>query len=92
MIVKILGGFDIVAALVIFFSYFNFIPEKLILFIALILLAKGIFFLISKDIASAIDVVIAIVLISSTQIHIPYAITALMAFFLIQKGFFSWLA
>ena len=63
MIAKILGILDILCAIFLgLFFFFSFIPIQLLMFVGLYLAAKGLFFLISKDIASIFDVVIAVVI------------------------------
>lgn len=89
--IKILGIIDLLAA---FFFLFNlwlgrFFPDKLVLIFALIILIKGIIFILIADFASAIDVIAGIVIILSLNMHIPFILSALVVVFLLQKGFFS---
>tara|TARA_Y100000310_G_C20631812_1_gene789058 strand:+ start:860 stop:1141 length:282 start_codon:yes stop_codon:yes gene_type:complete len=93
MILKIFGALDIIAALSIWFGhFFNIIPQSFITLIAFYLLAKGIFFLISADIASILDVISAIIIFISFSVNMPGFIIIIVSLFLIQKGIFSWLA
>jgi len=87
MIVKILGILDILAAILFWLSaIFHIIPSSLILLFAFILLAKGIFFLISEHFASVIDVFIALIMFASLSFHIPQVIVIVLSLILLQKG------
>lgn len=90
MIVKILGILDIITAILFWiFGIFGIIPSSFILLFAFIILAKGLFFLISEHFASVIDVVIAGVMFLSVSFQIPQAIVIILALILLQKGVFS---
>lgn len=90
MIVKILGILDIITALLFWLSaIFHVIPSSLILFLAFILLAKGIFFVISEHVASIIDILIAAVMFLSLSFQIPQMIVIIITLILLQKGVFS---
>lgn len=93
MIVKILGVLDILAALFLWlFHFFHIIPEEIILILAFYLLAKGVVFLISKDIASMLDVLCAVLIFINLQSALPSFIIILISVFLLQKGILSLLA
>lgn len=93
MILKILGSLDIFTALSLWiFHFFHIIPEKFIMVLAFYLLAKGIFFLISQDIASILDVICAGIIFLSFNFTIPAFVIILVSLFLLQKGILSWLA
>ncbi|MBM3233659.1 hypothetical protein FJZ19_01045 [Candidatus Pacearchaeota archaeon] len=90
MIIKFLGILDIITAILFWLSgFFHIIPESIMTIFALYLLAKGIFFVISLDIASFIDILIAILIFLSFIVVFPKAIIFLITFYLIQKGIFS---
>ncbi len=92
MIIKILGAIDmLIAALLFLFTKFSFIPEKMIIIAAVYLFAKGLIFLISKDIASILDVSSAILMYFAATASIPEIIPLLVVLFLLQKGIFSML-
>lgn len=90
MIVKILGVFDILAAILFWlFAFFHIIPASLITLVALYLLAKGLIFLISLDIASIIDVIVSVIIFISLAVQIPHIIVFLITLYLLQKGVIS---
>jgi len=89
MIIKILGSIDLLSATIFcLFITFN-IFQPLILIISLYLIVKGAFFLISKDIASALDVGSGIIMITSTAYALPFLIQLFVILYLLQKGIFS---
>ena len=93
MIIKFLGILDICAAIFFWiFSFFNFIPEKLILIIGFYLLIKGAVFLISADIASVLDIICAGFIFLSLSFTLPKFVPILITLFLLQKGIFSLLS
>lgn len=92
MILKILGSLDIISAVFLWlFVFFKIIPEKFLMLAGFYLLAKGIFFLISRDIASIIDVICAGIIFLSLNFAIPSFIIILVSLFLLQKGILSWM-
>lgn len=95
MIIKVLGTLDILVAVFVWLAhFFNIIPEQFILLIAILLLVKGVFFIITSGLAnivSIVDVVIAAIILLSLNFHIPDAIIIIIVLFLLQKGIFSWL-
>jgi hypothetical protein len=93
MILKILGFLDILSALSFWlFYFFKLVPEKFILLIIFYLLAKGVFFLISKDIASILDVISAFIIFLALSFTLPAFLVILISLFLLQKGILSLLA
>lgn len=91
---KILGGFDIITG-AIFFIFATFhvdLLHKLVMILAIILLIKGLIFMISKDIASLLDIICAIIMFISLGVSMPYLIVILVFIYLLQKGIFSLLA
>jgi hypothetical protein len=90
MIVKILGVIDIFAAVFFWvFASYGIIPEGIITFFALVILIKGVVFLISKDIASVLDIIAAFIMFASMNFALPFIIPTLVVFYLLQKGIFS---
>ena len=93
MIIKILGILDILAALSFWLFFFvKIVPETFLLLLAFYLLVKGIFFLISRDIASILDVICAGIIFLTLNYQMPAFIAVLVSLFLIQKGILSLLA
>jgi len=90
MIVKILGILDILVAMLFWLStFFHIIPSSIIIFFAICLLAKGLFFVILEHIASAFDIIVAILMFVSLSHSIPSLIIFLITFLLLQKGVLS---
>jgi hypothetical protein len=92
MILKILGILDILAAIFFWlFAVFHIIPTIIILISAFYLLAKGIIFVISRDVASILDIITSITFFISLSFQFPLIIVFLITLYLIQKGIFSML-
>lgn len=90
LIIKILGILDILTALIFWlFGMFEIMPKLLIVILAFYLLIKGLFFLISADIASILDIASAVIIFLSLNFPIPKIIVIITALFLMQKGVFS---
>lgn len=90
MILKLLGILDVITAILFWlFAIFGIIPSSLILVLALVLLSKGIFFLISEHFASVVDIIIAAVMFLSISFHIPQVIAIILTLILLQKGVIS---
>lgn len=91
--IKILGSLDIFSAIMVWIAaVFHIIPSPLLLLIAFYLLTKGVFFLISADIASIIDIICAVLIFLSLSFDMPVFVSIIVALFLLQKGIFSWLS
>lgn len=90
MIVKILGVLDILSAMAFWlFAFFHIIPESLITIIAFYLLVKGIIFLISLDVASALDIIVSVLMFVSLTFALPNIVVFLISLYLLQKGVLS---
>jgi len=89
MIVKLLGGIDLAAAvafLMLIFEMDIFLP--FLLFCSGLLLVKGLFAL-TGDILSFVDLLSSIVLLISIVISLPSMILWIPAFLLLAKGIVS---
>ncbi len=91
MIFKILGILDLITALVFlinnwFDKTLHWFPDKIVLVLAIYLIIKGIFFLISLDFASIIDIICGIVIILSLYFTIPLLLAAIIFIYLLQKS------
>lgn len=98
MVIKILGAIDLVIGIIfwiqgIVISVFgaHLFPEIFISFLGMVLLAKGLIFLIGLDVMSFIDVICAAVIMLSPSVKMPFVIYTMVSIFLIQKGVFSFL-
>ncbi len=90
MIVKVLGIIDILAAVLFWlFAFFNIIPSTIVLILAIILLAKGLIFIISDHFASILDILSAILIFISLSFPMPKIITIIITIYLLQKGILS---
>ena len=89
--IKFLGIIDVLIAVIFFVGTFFQIAifTSFTLFLALILLTKGLLFLFSYDLASGIDVIIAFIIIYATQFTIASFIVVIIPLFLLQKGIVS---
>jgi hypothetical protein len=91
MILKILGTLDILTAIVFYiFGIFHILPPTLVIILAVYLLGKSIFYLISHDFASLVDILAGIIMLLSVTIFLPKFIVILVSLYLLQKGIFSW--
>ena len=98
MVVKLLGGIDFFIGIIfgiygVFLILFNLhvIPGVLISALGIVLLVKGLIFVIGLDFVSFLDVIFGIIIISSVNFKLPFVIIAFVSIFLIQKGAFSFL-
>lgn len=92
MIIKMLGIVDIFIGVCFWlFGIFNIIPDKFILLLGFILLAKGVIFVINLNIVSILDIFSALVIIlaSASDTVLPNLVVIIVTLFLIQKGIFS---
>ncbi len=95
MILKLFGIADLMVALAFLINRWfdkpstNWFPDKILLVLAIILIIKGVFFLMTADFASAIDIISGIIIVLSIYITIPLILAAIVFIFLIQKAAFS---
>jgi len=90
MLVKILGIFDIISAILFWiFGFFDTIPKTVILFVAFYLLIKGAIFMLFRDVISVGDIICSGMIFLSLIIMLPKAVIFLVAIFLLQKGIVS---
>lgn len=91
MVVKVLGALDIFVGVVFILSeILNLVSGSFVVFLALFLLLKGIFFIVSDtDIISFLDVICGIIILLSAIVVMPSLIVYLVSIFLVQKGIFS---
>lgn len=86
MLVKILGGIDLVAALVFFIAIFGSEPPiSLILFAAALLAVKGLFVFLG-DVLSYVDLASAVILVAMAAFTLPTVILWIPALLLLAKG------
>ena len=96
MVIKLLGALDLftgTAFLIqgVLLKWFDFqlFPWVFITILGLIILIKGLIFLLSADAVSFLDVASGSLIIISPSINLPLILFVIVAFFLIQKGIFS---
>ncbi|MBU4070053.1 MAG: hypothetical protein KJ646_03650 [Nanoarchaeota archaeon] len=90
MLVKILGLFDLIAGLILLFGAGFSLPNQMMIFFGMILLAKSCLGLL-KDFASWIDFLCGLFFLISIIIAIPQAIGLILGILIIQKSIFSFL-
>lgn len=90
MLVKILGGFDLLVAIVLFLLALSIgMPTWLLIILIVVLAGKSLPFVIKLDIASIIDVLVAIVLVFAIVSSVNALILVVAALAIGQKGVFS---
>jgi hypothetical protein len=91
LILKILGGIDLIASLTFLMIIFGINPfVQIILFSSGLLLLKGMFVL-TGDVLSIVDIICAIILLMSILISLPTVFLWLPAFILMAKGAVSFI-
>ena len=91
MIVKVLGGIDLLSAMTFLLLIFGFNPfTNLLLFCGGLLFFKGLF-IITGDVLSAVDIISSILLFLAIFFTLPVFILWIFSFLLIAKGFVSFL-
>ena len=90
MLVKILGGIDVLSGLVLILTTLTEIPMSLLVFFGVALLAKSAIGLL-KDFGSWIDFLTGIVLILCLFVQIPLLIKIIFGILIVQKGIASFL-
>lgn len=90
MLIKLLGILDIFIAVCFWiFAVFEILPGNFIMALGIILLIKGIIFIIGFSVASILDIVCALIIIIASAIEVPHVVNIATALFLVQKGIFS---
>jgi hypothetical protein len=94
MILKLLGGLDILIAILFWiFGVFHLnILSSLILILGFFLLVKGIAFATTLNTVSIIDIIASLIIIGSTSYSMPIIVVIIVSLFLLQKGIFSMLS
>lgn len=93
MLIKALGVFDILAALAILLDALDransWFPRNIILAVGILLLVKGLFFLIFGDFATIFDIICAVIILISLAVSMPLILMIIIGVFLLQKGIIS---
>jgi hypothetical protein len=94
MILKFLGGLDILIAILFWiFGIFHIsLLSPLILILGFFLLIKGIAFATTLNAVSIIDIIASLIIIGSTSYSMPIIVVIIVSLFLLQKGIFSMLS
>jgi hypothetical protein len=91
MLLKILGGIDVISGLILVILSLNInIYEPIIIFLGVVLLAKSLIGLF-KDFASWTDFISGVVLLSSSSFEIPSFVMIILGIVVLQKGVISFL-
>ncbi len=88
MLIKILGGIDVLSGLILILSILTEMPFQILIFLGVVLLAKSLVGLL-KDFAGWIDLLTGITLILMIFISIPLFIKVILIILIIQKGISS---
>jgi len=94
MLIKILGFFDIISAIVLFLASFIDFAVPVMLIFAFCLIAKGIFFIIlgglnAGSFANFIDILAGVLFYLSISFGLPKILFVVFSLLLLQKGVFS---
>lgn len=91
MVVKILGGIDIISGLILLFYSIRIpVPYIVAVFFGILLIAKSLLGML-KEFGGWIDLISGILMIFALIIPIPAIILIVFAFLLFQKGIISFL-
>ncbi len=90
MLVKILGGIDLLAGLILILSALTKMPYSILMIFGVVLLAKSLMGFL-KDFASWIDFLTGVVLILTAFVSIPLFLKIIFSILIIQKGISSFL-
>lgn len=90
MLIKILGGIDIFAAVVLFFNHSGDFPEKMLLYLGFVLLIKSSFGFF-RDFGSCIDLFCGLIILLSIILVVPSFLLVIGGILIIQKGVISFL-
>ena len=86
MIVKILGILDVFIAVCFWlFGVLHIFPERFILTLGIILLIKGLVFIVGFSVASFFDIVIGLIVIIASSVTIPHVVIVIAVLILIQN-------
>lgn len=88
MLVKLLGGIDLISGLILIFGANKELPTVLLLILGIILLTKTVIGGL-RDFASWIDIFAGIIFILSIFFPVYWIICVIAGILLIQKGIFS---
>ncbi|MGD9276194.1 MAG: hypothetical protein PVJ67_03405 [Candidatus Pacearchaeota archaeon] len=90
MLVKILGGIDLIAGIIMMFNRLVSFPNEVLIFIGIVLIVKASFGLF-KNFASGIDLFAGIIILFLIFFSVPIWINIIAGVLLIQKGLMSFI-
>jgi len=95
MLIKLLGFFDIIAAILLFLTPFINISTPVLLLFAFIMVVKGVFFFVTGgfdffNLVNFGDILAGVLFYLSIPFALPKILLAVVALFLLQKGIFSY--
>jgi len=89
--VAFLGHVDLTLGILLLIKgIYGFIPNSVLVFLAIVLFIKAVPSIFSSDVASMIDVTISLFIVSSALFEFPGFILVVVSVYLIQKGLFSY--
>lgn len=86
LLLKLLGGIDLLSALVLFLAPFHLFPTKWVLFLATLLIMKSLAFY--DKVVSVLDFVVALVIIATPLFTAPL-LTTLFGLYIVIKALYS---
>lgn len=89
MLLKLLGVMDLLAVIVVLLS--PALPSKIVLYVAVFIIMKGLFFGLTRSIINILDVVCGILIALMAFKITSLAIMIVITLFLLQKAFFSFI-
>ncbi len=90
MLVKILGGIDVLSGLILILSVLTEMPSLILIIFGVALLAKSLMGFL-KDFGSWIDFLTGVILILTAFVSIPLFLKIIFSMLIIQKGISSFL-
>jgi len=91
-LVQFLGHIDLIFGFLLFLEAVSgIVPFFLLSFISIIILIKGLVFVLGRDVASFLDIIFSIIIISLKSAPVPQVILIGISIYFIQKGLFSYL-
>jgi hypothetical protein len=90
MVIKILGGIDVIAGLILIFIGLVNYPIPLLTLVGIAMLIKASFILL-KDFASWLDLIAGIILLIEIPMNVSGFIGIIIGILILQKGIFSFL-
>lgn len=89
MLLKLLGVMDLLAVFAVLLS--PALPSKIILYVAVFIIMKGLLFGLTRSIVNTLDVICGLLIVLMAFKVTSLAIMVVVTLFLLQKAFFSFI-